>query len=323
MASTLFMMFFLRLAALSLGHQIATGDHNLLDVPRDDPVPAAIHRDGSVVHLTIGQTSAAPPCNYDSANLCNTHSQTADGSQFQDDAHRIYTSLSAAQMTTSATLDTAPPAPWNEAVSKSSGAICAVDIMGEGDSHDSCQPSGVVTFDSTTVLWEVIVAIIIACSGASAVQFFQLRQSTMGCADSFEQMRHEQANSTDEWGCTALHCAAKEGNVTRAMELLNLGADVDAKGAWEETPLHLAAAFGHVELCARLLANGADVNAQNSDDEATLIIAAKADQDSVVELLLDAGATIGAAATEIELPPSLVDALVRRMVRPAASSQSC
>lgn len=316
------MTLYLHLAALCLGHPKATRDRNWLDVPRYDLVPCATHRDEPAVHLTIGQKSAAPPCNHDSPDLCNTHSQTADGSEFQSDAHRIYASVSVAQKASSATLDTAPPVRFSEAKLQSSGATCAVDVVGEGDSQDSFQPSEVVTFDSTTLLYELIVAIIIAWLGASAVQFFPQRQRSIGCADSFEDMRHEQANCMDEWGCTAMHCVAKEGNLTRAMELFNLGADVDAKGAWEETPLHLAAASGHLELCAWLVASGADVNAQNSDDEPTLIIAAKANQDAVVELLLDAGATVG-ATSEIELPPGLVNALVRRMVRPAAGSKSC
>lgn len=118
--------------------------------------------------------------------------------------------------------------------------------------------------------------------------------------------------SSDEWGCTALHHAAAAGDIKVAMDLLNSGANVDAREAWEETPLHMAAKSGHVDACALLIECGADVDAKNSDDMTTLILAGFAGHKAVVEFLLEKGATAGGALDEA-LPPVLLATMTERI----------
>lgn len=118
--------------------------------------------------------------------------------------------------------------------------------------------------------------------------------------------------STDDWGCTALHHAAAKGDIKVAMDLLSSGANVDAREAWEETPLHMAAKSGNVETCALLIDHGADVDAKNSDDVTTLLLAGWAGHKAVVKLLLEKGATAGGALDEA-LPPVLFAAIAENI----------
>jgi ankyrin repeat protein len=62
--------------------------------------------------------------------------------------------------------------------------------------------------------------------------------------------------------CTALHMAARRGNVPVAEALLNCGADKEARDKLGETPLHRAVRCGKSEMVAFLLSRGANVNAQ-------------------------------------------------------------
>ncbi|MGC9057983.1 MAG: ankyrin repeat domain-containing protein [Candidatus Micrarchaeia archaeon] len=59
--------------------------------------------------------------------------------------------------------------------------------------------------------------------------------------------------------------AAKSGDLARIKELLNMGADVNAKDNDGETPAHWATRNGHLEPLKVLIENGADVNAKDND----------------------------------------------------------
>lgn len=67
-----------------------------------------------------------------------------------------------------------------------------------------------------------------------------------------------------------LYKAAGSGDVTEVQNLLNKGADVNAKTRNGETALHSAAISGHKQAAELLLANGADVNALNGYGETAL-----------------------------------------------------
>ena len=62
--------------------------------------------------------------------------------------------------------------------------------------------------------------------------------------------------------CTALHMAARRGNVPVAFSLLDCGADVEARDKLGDTPLHRAVKCGKTEMVAFLLSRGADVHAK-------------------------------------------------------------
>jgi hemoglobin len=62
--------------------------------------------------------------------------------------------------------------------------------------------------------------------------------------------------------CTALHMAARRGNVPVAEALLDCGADREARDKLGETPLHRAVKCGKPEMVAFLLSRGANVHAK-------------------------------------------------------------
>jgi len=64
--------------------------------------------------------------------------------------------------------------------------------------------------------------------------------------------------------CTALHMAARRGNVAVAEALLEYGANIEARDSLGETPLRRAVNCGKIEAAALLLAHGADVRSKDS-----------------------------------------------------------
>ena len=58
--------------------------------------------------------------------------------------------------------------------------------------------------------------------------------------------------------CTALHMAARRGNVDVAEALLDCGANLEAHDSKGETPLRRAVNCSKISLVARLLKRGAD-----------------------------------------------------------------
>jgi len=64
--------------------------------------------------------------------------------------------------------------------------------------------------------------------------------------------------------CTALHMAARRGNVAVAKALLECGANIEARDSMGDSPLRRAVNGGKTEMAAFLLAQGADVNSKGS-----------------------------------------------------------
>jgi hemoglobin len=64
--------------------------------------------------------------------------------------------------------------------------------------------------------------------------------------------------------CTALHMAARRGNVVVAGALLDCGADIEARDSLGETPLRRSVNCDKVEVAALLLARGADIHSVGS-----------------------------------------------------------
>jgi ankyrin repeat protein len=99
-----------------------------------------------------------------------------------------------------------------------------------------------------------------------------------------------------------LLAAAEAGDHDAALELLDAGADANARGADGSTALMWAAYNGDVELVERLIAAGADVDARNEFGTSALREAAVLGSAPIVEALLDAGADPNATNPEGETP---------------------
>ena len=102
-------------------------------------------------------------------------------------------------------------------------------------------------------------------------------------------------NAAQGDGMTALHWAARSGDVDLAQMLLYAGANVKATtrlGAY--TPLMMAAEQGHAAVIAALLAAGADVKAANATGTTPLMLAALSGDARAVTMLVENGAEVDA-----------------------------
>ena len=64
--------------------------------------------------------------------------------------------------------------------------------------------------------------------------------------------------------CTALHMAARRGNLEVAEALLDSGADIEARDSLGETPLRRAVNCDKTDLARLLLRRGADMHSKGS-----------------------------------------------------------
>jgi ankyrin repeat protein/thiol-disulfide isomerase/thioredoxin len=104
-----------------------------------------------------------------------------------------------------------------------------------------------------------------------------------------------QANLKDTVGCTALHLAARDGNIETMELLLAAGADPSAQDSrFLGTPLHHAAVGGQPDAVRFLLKHGCTVGLRNEDDSTPLQFAtiAHSNEVDVIKALLEAGADI-------------------------------
>lgn len=67
--------------------------------------------------------------------------------------------------------------------------------------------------------------------------------------------------------------AAKDDNVARVLELLDLGLDMEHKGMWGNTPLLCACAYGCPGVADALVKRGADCTVRNDDGATPLLLA--------------------------------------------------
>jgi hypothetical protein len=89
---------------------------------------------------------------------------------------------------------------------------------------------------------------------------------------------------------SALHIAAREGNLGRLRALLRSGVSLEARDSTGSTALMVAVASGRSETAKVLLQAGADVNASTLRGWTALMQATSMGRADVVQLLLDAGA---------------------------------
>ena len=91
---------------------------------------------------------------------------------------------------------------------------------------------------------------------------------------------------------TALHMAAKKGDVKQIRSLISEGADVNERDLNEWTPLHEAAHNGKIEAAELLISNGADVNVKEKDGWTPLFLALPSGNKDLIALLLNNGAEV-------------------------------
>eukprot|EP00035_Acanthoeca_spectabilis_P006228 m.122147 g.122147 ORF g.122147 m.122147 type:complete len:217 (+) comp13410_c0_seq1:40-690(+) len=90
---------------------------------------------------------------------------------------------------------------------------------------------------------------------------------------------------TTKWGNTALHRAAKVGNLDSLILILNAGGNVSAVNDNGWTPLHDAAYAGNAACAGALTAAGADPKAKNVDNASPLDLATRRGNTAVLEAI--------------------------------------
>ena len=103
----------------------------------------------------------------------------------------------------------------------------------------------------------------------------------------------------------ALYDAARNGKYEDVKNLVEKGADVNAKSNYNRTPLHAAALNGHYEVVKHLVEKGADVNAKDNYNKTPLQIATRQRHEEIVAYLTRIQAEKEASARNVmpSVPP--------------------
>src|SRR5688572_21386411 len=102
---------------------------------------------------------------------------------------------------------------------------------------------------------------------------------------------------------TPLHVASKEGHAAVVKVLLGAGSNPRAVTSSKTTALHFAAAAGSVDAVAALLDRGADVNAREGvSGQTPLIFAAANNRVETITLLVRRGAIVDLSTKTVDLP---------------------
>lgn len=112
---------------------------------------------------------------------------------------------------------------------------------------------------------------------------------------------------------------------TFVVDMVNLGAVVDAKDRDGRTPLHLSAARGDVHMVETLLKLGADPNSRNKHDDTPMYVAAFWGHAQVIKLLVRYGADGTLQNDEGKTPVAIAIETGRSeaVVRAAAAERCC
>jgi len=113
--------------------------------------------------------------------------------------------------------------------------------------------------------------------------------------------------SMDYYNMTALHFAARTGDVSIAQFLLKEGADIEAENDFAITPLHEAVRNGNAEVLELLLRNKADVNCIDMDENTPLHMAVLFEDTECAKILLDNGANFKVKNNRDESPFDLAE----------------
>lgn len=129
---------------------------------------------------------------------------------------------------------------------------------------------------------------------------------TANLREIYEALVAKGAHLKDVKAPPAIMPASELGNVEQVRQLLELGADVNARFLEGFTPLHAAAASGQTNVVDLLLAKGANVNAQDESGNTPLHYAVFGVRNPVVERLLAAGARTDIQNLEDRPPEQMV-----------------
>ena len=101
-------------------------------------------------------------------------------------------------------------------------------------------------------------------------------------------------NETNDYGYTALHYAADNGNLEILKLLINNKALIDIQSNDGSTPLMLSVIRQHEETCKKLLENGANPNLKDEFGYTSLHRAALNNDLNIMKLLVDNGGDVNA-----------------------------
>ncbi|XP_035826421.1 transient receptor potential cation channel subfamily A member 1 [Aplysia californica] len=102
-------------------------------------------------------------------------------------------------------------------------------------------------------------------------------------------------NERDDFGCTPVHYASREGHLLALDDLIRMGAVLNLKNNQKQSPFHFAARYGRYNTCRRLLDSVHGPNIINETDGSGLTalhIAAQNGHTKVIQLLLERGAVV-------------------------------
>ena len=95
--------------------------------------------------------------------------------------------------------------------------------------------------------------------------------------------------------CTALHMAARRGNVEIARALLDCGADIDARDSLGDTPLRRSVNCNKLQVAALLLARGADAHSTGNKGLTPWLAARSSEMKELLRSGGDGAGPIGSA----------------------------
>lgn len=130
-----------------------------------------------------------------------------------------------------------------------------------------------------------------ATAAGKELEFFEA--AVKGHAQLMKDMveRGADVNARDADECTALMRAAQNGHTDAVKFLLSAHAEVDARDKYGWTPLMYAVKNGDTEIARILIAQGAELGARNIAGFTPLVIALKKRDSTMENILRRAGAT--------------------------------